>query len=381
MNFEFTPQQRELIQKTKDFCAKECPPSFESSLEKSGEFPHELYRKMADSGFFRIPFSKQYGGSDGNIFDVVLLTEEFAKNSYTATNMYLVPIVFAGMMVAINGSEKQKSEMIPKLSKGELKFSFALTEPEVGSDAKAVKTSATVSGDKLIVNGTKYWTTGATVADYIISVIVTKPGEDARSGISAVLVPGDSQGLKITPIPKLAGNAFPSCKVDFENVEVPVENVLGGKELLNQGWGQLAQTADLEKICVAASCVGAAEAVLKECADFAKGRQQFGQPIIKFQSIQHSLVDMATEIEAMRWMTYQAAWAKAQGNFAFKEICMAKLFCSETLSSIVKRGMQIFGGRGYSMEYNMQRYLRESYLSLYAGGTSEIQKNIIARFL
>src|ERR1051325_5335521 len=172
MNFELTQQQQELIQKVRNFCAKECPPEFEAALEKSGKFPHELYRKMAEKDFFKIPFPQQYGGSDGNIFDVVLLVEEFAKTSYTATNMYLVPIVFAGMVVLISGNEKQKSDLIPKLARGELKFAFALTEPDVGSDAKAVRTRAEVQAGKLVINGTKYWTTGATLADYILAVVV-----------------------------------------------------------------------------------------------------------------------------------------------------------------------------------------------------------------
>jgi alkylation response protein AidB-like acyl-CoA dehydrogenase len=132
---------------------------------------------------------------------------------------------------------------------------------------------------------------------------------------------------------------------------------------------------------IAACCIGLAETVVRECAAYAKERQQFKRPIVQFQAIQHSLAQMATDLEAMRWMTWHAAWMRAQGKSCFKEISMAKLFCTETLSGIVKRGMQIFGGKGYSMEHRMQRYLREAYLYLYAGGTSEIQKSVIARFL
>ncbi len=381
MHFELSTEQQLLQQKVAEFCVHECPPEFETSLEQSDEFPEHLYRKMADNGFLKISFPKEYGGIDGNIMDIVLIAEQLAKNSYTAVNIYLVNVVFAGMIILNCGNDAQKKELLPKLLKGDIKFSFALTEPEAGSDARSIKSSAIAQGDHFLINGTKYWTTGASVADYIITVVLTSPVTDQSKLMSVFIVPTKSEGLKITPIPKLAGNAYPSCEVKFQNVSIAKENILGGIEWLNNGILQLFQTAEYERICVAASCLGGAETILKESTEFAKTRQQFNKPIIKFQAIQYALADIATQIEAMRWMTYHAAWMKSMGKDCFKEICMAKLFCSETLNDIARKGMQIFGGRGYSMEYRMQRYLRESYLSLYAGGTSEIQKNVIARSL
>lgn len=381
MHFELTDGQQALKEKIAAFCSQECPPDFESSLDEKGAFPEDLYQKMARAGFFRISFPAHYGGVDGDVLDVVLVAEQLAMNSYTAVNMYLVNVVFAGMIILNCGNEDQKGTFIPKLLNGELRFSFALTEPDAGSDARSIKTLAADKDDRFLINGTKYWTTGASVSDYIITVVLTSPHEDPSRAMSVFIVPARSEGLKITPIHKLAGNAYPSCEVKFNNVPVARENVLGGPDWLNSGLLQLFQTAEYERICVAASCLGGAETILRECTEFAKTRQQFGKPIIKFQAIQHALADMATQIEAMRWMTYHAAWMKSAGRDCFREICMAKLFCSETLNDIARKGMQIFGGRGYSMEHRMQRYLRESFLSLYAGGTSEIQKNVIARFL
>ncbi len=381
MFFELSAEQQALRQKAIDFCARECPPDFETSLDQSGVFPGDLYRKMADYGLLGISFPAEYGGTSGDIMDIVLIAEQLAGNSFTAVYMYLVNVVFAGSIILNCGSDSQKKEFLPKLLKGELQFSFALTEPEAGSDARSIKTSAKLQGDRFLINGTKYWTSGATVSDYIITVTITGPQTDSSKAMSTFIVPAGSQGLSITPIPKLAGNAYPSCEVKYRDVSVGQEHILGGPEWLNNGLLQLFRTAEYERICVAASCLGGAETILRECTAFAKNRQQFGKPIIKFQAIQHALADMATQIEAMRWMTYHAAWMKSAGKDCFKEICMAKLFCSETLNDIARKGMQIFGGRGYSMEYRMQRYLRESYLSLYAGGTSEIQKNVIARFL
>lgn len=381
MHFELSAEQQILKQKIAEFCNRECPPEFETSLDQSGVFPEDLYRKMAANGYFGISFPSKYGGTDGNILDVVLIAEQLAMSSYTAVNMYLVNSVFAGMILLNCGNDAQKDEFLPKLLKGDLKFSFALTEPEAGSDARSIKTLAVDQGSHFQITGTKYWTTGATVADYIITVVLTAQDAEPSKVMSIFIVPTKSSGLEITPIHKLAGNSYPSCEVKFHNVTVPRDNILGGGQWLNNGLLQLFQAADLERICVAASCTGGAETILNECTEFAKTRQQFNKPIIKFQAIQHALADMATQVEAMRWMTYHAAWMKSMGKDCFKEICMAKLFCSETLNDMARKGMQIFGGRGYSMEYRMQRYLRESYLSLYAGGTSEIQKNVISRLL
>jgi alkylation response protein AidB-like acyl-CoA dehydrogenase len=381
MDFELTEKQSELQGRVTEFCARECPPSLEAELDRTGEFPGTLYRKMGEEGLLGVPFPGEYGGSEGDIFDVVLIAEQLAMSSNTAVNLFLVPVVFGGMMVLLSGSDSQKQRHIPPLARAETLFSFALTEPGAGSDARSIKSSAVQRDGRLVLSGTKYWTTGATVADNIIVVCITDPDADPSHGMSVLIVPRESEGLDLTPLPKLAGNAYPSCEVVFDGVEVPLENVVGGPECLNQGWLQLMKTADLERLCLAASCVGGGQAVLDESVAFAREREQFDRKIIKFQAIQHALADMATRLEAMRWMTYHAAWLKASGRDSFKEICMAKLFCSESLSQLVKQGMQVFGGRGYSMDYNMQRYLRESYLALYAGGTSEIQRSIIGRLL
>jgi alkylation response protein AidB-like acyl-CoA dehydrogenase len=381
MNFELTMEQQKLQQEVLEFCQRECPAEFESKLDETGEYPAGLYEKMVGSRFFSLPYPKEFGGYDGNIFDAVLTTEVLSQFSGTAVYMYLVNVVFTGMIILNSGNDEQKSHFIPRILRGEDKFSFALTEPDAGSDARSIKTTAVQEGDKFVISGTKYWTTGATIADYIVTIALTTQQDASKPAMTVFIVPTNAKGMKITPIPKLAGEAFPSCEVVYDNVTVPASNILGGIDGLNNGIYQLVQTADLERVCVAASCVGMAETILRECTDYAKTREQFNSPIIKFQAIQHSLADSATEIEAMRWMTYHAAWMRAEGKSCFKEISMAKLFCSETLNTIVKRGMKILGGRGYSMEYRMQRYLRESYLSLYAGGTSEIQKNVISRFL
>jgi alkylation response protein AidB-like acyl-CoA dehydrogenase len=381
MDYDLSQEQVLLKERIAAFCEKDSVMELKTLLENGSEFPSSLYKKIADNGFFGIPFPAKYGGSDGNIMDVTLVVEQMSLYSHDIALIYMVPVVFAGMFLLANGTEKQRATFIPRIITGELKYAFAMTEPDAGSDPRAMTAFAAKSGDHYAISGTKYWTTGASVADYIITVTQTLQDKESARGVTVFIVPSSSERLNITPIPKLAGNSYPSCQVVLDQVIVPAENIIGGPESVNTGWAQLRKTADIERLCIAASCLGAASAILKDCIAFAKNRIQSGKPIIQFQAISHDLADMATSIEAMRWVTYHSAWLRSKERDCFKEISMAKLFCSEALNGIVKKGMQIFGGRGYSMEYSMQRYLRESFLSLYAGGTSEIQKNVISRYL
>jgi alkylation response protein AidB-like acyl-CoA dehydrogenase len=381
MNFDLSPEQELLKNRIAAFCENECAAELEIMSGNGNVFPSALYKKIADNGFFGIPFPAGYGGGDGNMVDVMAVTEQMSFYSHDMALIYMVPVIFAGMFLLANGTEEQKESYLPRIVAGELKYAFAMTEPEAGSDPRGMKTYAAKSGGNYTINGTKYWTTGASVADYIITVTLTSQGNDQARGMTVFVVPSSSEHLAITPIPKLAGNTYPSCQVVLDGVVVPAENIVGGAGAVNTGLSQLRKTADIERLCIAACCIGTASAILKECVGFAKTRIQSGQPIIQFQAISHDLADMAANIEAMRWMTYHAAWLRSEKRECLKEISMAKLFCSEILNTIVKKGMQIFGGRGYSMEYRMQRYLRESFLYFYAGGTSEIQKNLITRYL
>ena len=381
MNFELSPEQTLLKNKITEFWEKECAAELKTMLENENAFPSDLYKKIADKGLLGIPFPAEYGGTNGNMMDITMIIEQMSFYSHDMALIYMVPVVFAGMFLLANGTEEQKATFLPGIITGKLKYAFAMTEPDAGSDPRSMTTYAAKSGNDYTISGTKYWTTGASVADYIIMVTLTSTGENQARGMTVFMVPSSSEHLDITPIPKLAGNAYPSCQVVLDRVSVPAENIVGGAGAVNTGLSQLRTTADIERLCIAASCIGTASAILRDCVAFAKNRVQSGKPIIQFQAISHDLAEMATSIEAMRWMTYHAAWLRSEKKDSFKEISMAKLFCSEILNTIVKKGMQIFGGRGYSMEYPMQRYLRESFLSFYAGGTSEIQKNLIARYL
>jgi alkylation response protein AidB-like acyl-CoA dehydrogenase len=381
MDFTLSPAQQQLQQRVAQFATAHLDPQTVAALDRSTEFPASLYAAMAEAGLLRVALPAPLGGEGGDLFDVVLITEELAKWSGTAVNLYLVNAVFAGILLLLAGSDEQRQRLLPRLGAGRLKLAFALTEPGAGSDAAAIATTATADGDEFVIQGTKIYTTGATVADLILTVAKTRPEEKASRGTTLFLVPGGSPGLEIEPMEKIAGNAFASCEVRYRGVRVPAAQILGGSQALNRGWELLMRNAVAERLCVAASCLGLAQTVYRESRDFALERQQFGQPIVGFQAIQHSLVDMATEIQALRWLTYHAAWRAARGEDCAIEVGMAKLYGAEEINPLVLRAMKILGGRAYLTSSPLQRYQREALLSYYAGGTSEIQKNILGRLL
>ncbi len=381
MDFRLGQDKQDLQKRVSGFCTEHCPPSVATALEQSGEFPADLYAAMAEAGLLKMCLPQQLGGAGGGVLDAVLITETLARTCNTAVNMLLVNAVFSGTTLLVGGTDEQKAEFLPDLGTGKLKFAFALTEPQAGSDASGIEATAVQDGNDFLINGTKLYTTGATVADYIITIVRTNSEKKASKGSSIFVVPHDTAGVGVRGLNKIAGNAFASCEVRYSDARVAASFLLGGEAGLDHAWNTLMHTGAMERICVAASCLGLAQTIFEEARQFAVSRQQFGQPIAKFQAIQHALVDMATEIEAMRQLTSSAASMADRGETAAKEISMAKYYCSEKVNAMAMQGMKILGGRAYLEDTPMARYLREGILSFYAGGTTEIQKNLIAKFL
>ncbi len=381
MNFELSPELEELSRRTQGFCDTHLAPDAVTALESSGEFPAALYGAMVREGLLGACLPAAAGGGGAGVTGAVAITEALARHSATAANLFLVNAVFAGTTLLAGGSDAQRGRFLPQLAAGTRRFAFALTEPQAGSDAGSIEATAARRGEELVINGTKLYTTGASVADYILTVVRTSPEVKASRGSSIILVPTDAEGLEIRPLDKIAGNAFPSCEVVYRDVHVALELLLGGEEGLGQAWDTLRVTGAMERICVAASSLGLATTVFSLAREHALQREQFGQPIARFQAIQHALAEMATEIEAMRWLTWSAAWKMERGEDAGREISMAKYYCSEKANALALRGMQLLGGSAYLEDVPMARYLREGMLAYYAGGTNEIQKNLIARYL
>ncbi len=381
MDFSWTDEQTMMREQIRKFMAKECPKEVERRLDEQHEYPGGLYQRLANIGLTAAPFPKEYGGTGGNIMDLVLILEELAYGNGPLAAAYLVSVLFGGEILMTNGSNEQKQHYLPQIAAGKIKFAMALTEPDAGSDAARVRLSAKRVGDNFILNGTKMFITGAHVADYIVTIGITDKNLPTYRNMTQFIVARSSKGLSTRLIPKLGGNSVGSNEVIYEDVVVPAANILGGPEMLHQGWWQLLKTLDVERICIAAQAVGAAQAAFEEALDYSKQRTQFNQPVGTFQINQHKLAEMATEIEAARRLTHYAAWLASRGENCSKQASMCKYFATDVQKKAALEGMQIMGGYGYTMEYNMQRYVRDALVQSIVGGTNEIQKNIIANLL
>jgi alkylation response protein AidB-like acyl-CoA dehydrogenase len=381
MHFEFTERQAEIRDRARAFLDAHCDTARMQELARSDAFPADLWEALASSGLLKVALPKAVGGDEAGLTGAAIVSEVLARASSTLVNMYLVNTVFAGGLIMIAGSDEQRGRLLPALAQGQCRLAFALTEPGAGSDAASVATSARRDGDQWILDGEKRYTTGARDADYVLVVTRTEPQAKASQAISVFLVPTDAEGFGISPVEKITDNAYASCDLKLDSVRVGPEALLGGEDGLNRAWSALRITGGMERVCVAASSLGLCKAVLADAAAHAREREQFGQPIGQFQAIQHLLAEMATSIEALQWLTYAGAWKADRGEDAGKEISMAKSFAAETVNRLVLEGLRILGGEGFLAATPMARYQREALLSLYAGGTIEIQKNLIVRYL
>jgi len=379
MDFRFTEEQEMLRDTVRRFVEKEIPPEVAREIDAREEYPHGLLQKLCDLGFMGINVPEEYGGQGGNVIDEMIFFEEVAKKlpvlAWAAGNIML----YGNHIIGVNGNEEQKRRYLPRLVNGEMKFAYALTEPNAGSDAANIRTRAVYKDGHYVINGSKMFISGAGIADIIVTN--TRTGEPKTKGITVFLVDGKSEGYSARPIKMLGHRGSNTCEVHYDDVKVTSENILGGEEFLNKGWYQMMKLLNKERLCLSACSLGIGQAAFEYALNYAKEREQFGQPIGRFQSIQHMLVEMATELEAARTLAYVAAWKETQGMECVKETSMSKYYCSEVAKRVALQGVQILGGYGYTMEYDAQRYLRDVLILSIGGGTTQIQKNIIGKQL
>ncbi|MFC1824152.1 acyl-CoA dehydrogenase family protein, partial [Thermodesulfobacteriota bacterium] len=330
-------------------------------------------------GFMGINVPEEYGGQGGDIVDVMIFNEEISTRipvlSWASGNV----ILYGNFIVGKNGNEEQRKKYLPRLAKGEMKFAYALTEPNAGSDAASIRTKAEFKDGSWVINGSKMFITGAGVSDIVVTNART--GEDRFKGITDFLVETKDAGFSAKPLKDLGYRGSNTCEVYYEDVKVPPENILGGPDKLNHGWKQMMNLLNEERLLLSSCALGIGQGAFDYALNYAKEREQFGQPIGQFQVIQHKLVDMATELQAAKLLAYYAAWKTIEGMDAVKETSMSKFYCAEVAKKIALEGVQILGGYGYTMEYDAQRYLRDVLILSIGGGTTQIQKNIIGRTL
>lgn len=376
MEFGFTEEQKILRQSVKNFMEKECPPEYVRELDNNEAYPYELYGKMAELGWFGLPIPEEYGGTGLGAVDFVMVGEEISRVSFEIAAGFGISI-FCGLNVIEHGTKKQKDFYIPEMIANRLRFSIAITEPNSGSDAASLTTSAIANGDNWIINGQKTFQTAADAKDTIINLYVrTDKDIPKHKGISLILVPNDTPGIEIRRIKTIGRKMLHTCEIFFEDVRLPKENLVGE---VNGGWKILLSGLELERLYGCSTYLGSAQTVVDLALDHAKQRVQFGRPIGSFQAIGHMLADMQTEVDAARLLTYRAAWMHDQGRPCMKEVSMAKLFGSETYARLSNQGMQIMGGYGYTLEYDMQRHFRDSRIITVSAGSSQMQRTVISR--
>ncbi len=378
MDFTFTEEQEAFRQTIRTFVKRETTRELDRQLEKEGRFPFELVDGMVETGLLGLPFPEQYGGAGGDVMDFIIAAEELAYGSEAACAIFLGPVFFAGEMINLNGSDSQKQKYLPLIAQGKLRGAFALTEPDAGSDASAITTSATSDGDFFVINGQKTMISGADIADFIMTC--TKTDKDCRpyEGISIFMVPRNAEGLTIRKLDKLGNNIISTCELVYEDVRVHKDSIMGGPDGLNKGWWHMVSSLDVERIMIGAVYTAISQRAYDDALAYAKQRKQFGRRISQYQMIQQLLADMLVEIRASRLLTYHAAWLKQQGQPCSLECSIAKIHATETARKVTIDGMQVLGGYGYMMEHDMQRYVRNALLGTIGGGTNQIQRLIIA---
>ncbi|MGQ9532365.1 MAG: acyl-CoA dehydrogenase [Desulfotomaculales bacterium] len=377
MDFRLTEEQ-ELLRKTvRDFAEKEVGPSA-AERDEEERFDIEIFYKMGELGLTGIPFPEEYGGTGMGNVAYAIAVEELSRVCASTGVILSAHVSLGAWPVYAFGTEEQKKKYLVPMAEGKKLGALGLTEPHAGTDAAAISTFARPDGDSYVLNGTKIFITNAYYGDvYIIFATVDKAKK--HKGICAFIVekgtPGFSFGKKEK---KLGIRSSPTYELIFENCRVPKENLLGAE---GQGFRIAMETLDGGRIGIAAQAVGIAQGAFEQALNYAKQREQFGQPIAKFQGIQWMLADMATRIEAARLLTYQAAYLKDTGLPYIKESSMAKLFAAETAMDVTVKAVQIHGGYGYTREYPVERMMRDAKITEIYEGTSEVQRIIIANQL
>ena len=377
MNFELTPEQKAIQKTVREFCEKEIKP-IAAKIDDEEEFPWDLYKKMGKLGLMGMTVPKEYGGAGIDRLSYMIALEEISKASGSVGITVEAHNSLGIGHIYEKGTEEQRRKYLPRLTSGEAIAAWALTEPNAGSDAASIQTTAVLEGDEWVLNGTKHFITSGDIAE-VVTVMAKTDKEKGAKGISAFIVEKGTPGFEVGVLEdKLGLRGSRTAELIFEDCRVPKENLLGEK---NMGFIGAMNILDRGRTAIGAMAVGIAQAALEESIEYSKQRQQFGRPISKFQAVQWMIVDMATEIEAARLLVHRAAFLEDHDMPFTKEAAMAKLFASEMAMRATRKAIQVHGGYGYTKEYPLERFFRDVKLCEIGEGTSEVQRLVIARRL
>jgi len=378
VDFALSDEQKDFVDAIRDFCDRECGTPDQRERLTDGYREHhnfEIYNQMAELGWLGVTIPEEFGGSGGSMLDACLFMEETSRG-LAPIGGYATTLIVAGATQRF-GSEAQKEEILGGIASGSVE-AIAMTEPEAGSDVGALSCKAERVDGGFVLNGQKVFCSNAHIADHVLIVCRTTRGEDKHAGLTMIWVPRDVEGMEVIPIETMGGRE--TNHLYLTDCVAREEDVLGE---VDQGWTQLMAGLNVERLILAATMLGIAQRAMDDLLAYVKERRQFGRPIGSFQALQHRIADLATDLQAARLMTH---WVATQvdadpDRMLPKEASMVKLFVTEVTKRVTLEGMQMMGGYGYSSEYDMERLVRTSLVSTIYGGTSEIQRTIIAKTL
>jgi acyl-CoA dehydrogenase len=374
MDFRLPEELVRMKETIREFVENEVEP-YAMQIEEEDRVPDHILEKSKEMGLFGLSIPEEYGGMGLSMLGKCAIFEELGKTINGYTTIIGAHNGIGSVGIVQFGTEEQKKKYLPKMATGEWIGAFALTEPQAGSNAAAIKTTAVKKGDRYILNGQKIYITNAPYAHVFTVMAVTDPSKGPK-GITSFIVERDFPGFHVGSIEKKMGlHGSHTAQLYFEDMEVPEENVLG-KE--GEGYVNALKILANGRAGLAARCLGSCQYLLDRSVRYALEREQFGKPIFEQQIIQHYLAEMALEIETLRWMTYRVAWMTDQGMNVIKEAAMLKLYGSEVYNRVADKAVQIHGGIGYIADYPIERFYRDARITRIYEGTSEIQKNIIA---
>lgn len=380
------PSEADIRAIVRAFVETHIPPETARAIDRDDHYPAELLDAFAETGLWGINIAREYGGLGGHAVDALPIYEELSRRLPVLAWVIGNILLYGNDIIGKSGNADQKELYLPRLARGELRFSFALTEPNAGSDASSLGAKAVFVDGRYLINGSKIFITGAGVSDVVVTLARTAPSR--YQGITAFLVPTTTPGYSAIPLHKLGYHGSNTCAVHYEDVAVTPDQILGGAESLNQGWRQMMMLLNSERLALACCALGIGQAVVDEAIAYTQARFHLAAGGWRHQAIRHTLVEMATELEAARRLTYHAARLEAssrgsarggEGSECVKETSMAKYFATETAKKLARQGVELLGRDGGSYAYDCQRFLRDVLVLGIGGGATQIQKNIIAK--
>jgi len=376
VNFDLNEEQKGIQKAASDFANGEFDKEVALELERNHQFPLAILKKACNLGFIGIHYPEEYGGQGYGVLENALIVEAFCRKD-SGIGVCLSIANFSSEIILRFGSDPQKKKYLILLTKGEAISAGAFTEPDHGSDITSLRTTALKDGNRYVINGVKMFISNGTIAHFVIVLCQTNPeASPPYRGLSTFIVEKGSKGFEATELGEKMGIRMTSTtEMSFDQVSVPEENLVG---TLHRGFYQVLEFFDESRVMVAAQALGIAQGAFDRALDYAKKREQFGQKLVDFQVTQHKLADMATQIEAARCLVYKAGWNFDQGRIDPKWTSMAKMYAGRVAVEVSQEAVQILGGYGYMLEYEVERFYRDARITEIYEGTREIQKNTIA---